>query len=86
MAEVTLIFDNAEYSGYCPPEYRHDPEITLTRRLYGDGEREYFINRKACRLKDILAFFATTGLGGRSYSMIQQGQRNSGRSCRDTGF
>ncbi|MFW7381849.1 MAG: chromosome segregation protein SMC [Oligoflexus sp.] len=74
MAEVTLVFDNAEASSFCPPEYRHEPEISLTRRLYIDGQREYLINRKPCRLKDIVGFFATTGLGGRSYSMIQQGQ------------
>ena len=74
LAEVALTFDNTEDTGICPPEYRHDSEITLGRRLYADGEREYFINRKACRLKDIVQFFALTGLGGRSYSMIQQGQ------------
>ena len=74
MAEVTLVFDNRDASPFCPPEYRHEPEISLTRRLYSHGEREYFINRKRCRLKDIVNFFATTGLGGRSYSMIQQGQ------------
>ena len=74
MAEVALTFDNTEDTGVCPPEYRHEPEITLGRRLYADGEREYFINRKPCRLKDIVQFFAITGLGGRSYSMIQQGQ------------
>ncbi len=74
MAEVTLVFDNADISPYCPPEYRHEPEISLTRRLYVDGQREYLINRKSCRLKDIVGFFATSGLGGRSYSMIQQGQ------------
>jgi chromosome segregation protein len=74
MAEVALTFDNTEDTGVCPPEYRHEPEITLGRRLYADGEREYFINRKPCRLKDIVQFFALTGLGGRSYSMIQQGQ------------
>lgn len=74
MAEVALTFDNTEDTGVCPPEYRHEPEITLGRRLYADGEREYFINRKPCRLKDIVQFFAVTGLGGRSYSMIQQGQ------------
>jgi chromosome segregation protein len=74
MAEVALTFDNTENTGICPPEYRHEAEITLGRRLYADGEREYFINRKACRLKDIVQFFALTGLGGRSYSMIQQGQ------------
>lgn len=74
MAEVSLVFDNADDSGFCPPEYRHEPEISLTRRLYADGQREYLINKKQCRLKDIIGFFATTGLGGRSYSMIQQGQ------------
>lgn len=74
MAEVTLIFDNTEFSDHCPPEYRNDPEIALGRRLYIDGQREYFINRKPCRLKDIVGFFTLTGLGGRSYSMIQQGQ------------
>jgi chromosome segregation protein len=74
MAEVTLVFDNREGSSFCPPEYRHEAEIALTRRLYIDGEREYMINKKPCRLKDIVSFFATTGLGGRSYSMIQQGQ------------
>lgn len=74
MAEVTLVFDNRDGSSFCPPEYRHEAEIALTRRLYIDGEREYLINRKPCRLKDIVGFFATTGLGGRSYSMIQQGQ------------
>lgn len=74
MAEVSLIFDNSEFSSFCPPEYRHESEIVISRRLYASGEREYFINRKQCRLKDIVGFFAATGLGGRSYSMIQQGQ------------
>ena len=74
LAEVALTFDNTDDNGICPPEYRHEPEITLSRRLYADNEREYFINRKPCRLKDIVQFFALTGLGGRSYSMIQQGQ------------
>ncbi|MCX6123622.1 MAG: AAA family ATPase [Proteobacteria bacterium] len=74
LAEVALTFDNTEDTGSCPPEYRHETEITLSRRLYADNEREYFINRKPCRLKDIVQFFSLTGLGGRSYSMIQQGQ------------
>lgn len=74
MAEVTLVFDNSESSLFCPPEYRHEPEIALTRRIYRDGEREYYINKKPCRLKDIISFFSSSGLGGRSYSMIQQGQ------------
>jgi chromosome segregation protein len=74
MAEVSLVFDNSEASSFCPAEYRHEPEISLTRRLYIDGEREYLINKKPCRLKDIVNFFSASGLGGRSYSMIQQGQ------------
>ena len=74
MAEVTLVFDNSDSSPFCPPEFRHETEIALSRRLYVDGQREYFINKKPCRLKDIVGFFATTVLGGRSYSMIQQGQ------------
>ena len=74
MAEVTLTFDNQEGSSICPAEFRSEPEISLTRRLYADGQREYLINKKPCRLKDIIGFFTATGLGGRSYSMIQQGQ------------
>ncbi len=74
MAEVSLVFDNSLPSAFCPPEYRHESEIELTRRIYIDGEREFLINRKLCRLKDIVNFFASAGIGGRSYSMIQQGQ------------
>jgi chromosome segregation protein len=74
MAEVSLVFDNRDDNGFCPPEYRHEPEISLTRRMYSDGQREYLINKKPCRLKDIVGFFASSGLSGRSYSMIQQGQ------------
>jgi chromosome segregation protein len=74
MAEVSLVFDNSSMSQFCPPEYRHEEEITLTRRMYADGQRELSINKKPCRLKDILEFFITSGIGGRSYSMIQQGQ------------
>jgi chromosome segregation protein len=74
VAEVTLVFDNSKVSSFCPPEYRHETEVSLTRRLYRDGTRECLINKKSCRLKDLVSFFATTGLSGRSYSMIQQGQ------------
>ena len=57
MAEVTLVFDNSDSSPFCPPEFRHESEIALSRRLYVDGQREYFINKKPCRLKDIVGFF-----------------------------
>jgi len=74
MTEVSLVFDNTKQDGFSPPEYLHESEITLTRRLYADGTREYLINKHLCRLKDIIYFFSASGLGGRSYSMIQQGQ------------
>ena len=73
-AEVSLVFDNTDEGSICPPEYRHEQEITLTRRIFSSGEREYLINKKECRFKDLIYFFSSTGLGGRSYSMIQQGQ------------
>ncbi|MFK7873609.1 MAG: chromosome segregation protein SMC [Oligoflexales bacterium] len=74
MAEVTLTFDNSQSSPFCPPQYRHEPEVSLTRRIYIDGQREALINKQPCRLKDITEFFTAAGLGGRSYAMIQQGQ------------
>ncbi len=74
MAEVSLVFDNTDEGSFCPPEYRHEQEIALTRRIFVNGEREYLINKRECRFKELVHFFASTGLGGRSYSMIQQGQ------------
>ncbi len=74
VAEVSLVFDNSESSPFCPVEYRHEPEISVTRRIYADGNREYFLNQKACRYKDVTDFFVASSLGSKSYSMIQQGQ------------
>lgn len=71
MAEVTLTFDNSRGT---VKEYSHETEISLTRRIYPDGHREYLINKNSCRLKDLVDFFTITGLGSKSYSMIQQGQ------------
>ena len=74
MAEVTLVFDNSSLSSFCPPEYRHHQQITLTRRVYRDGSKEALINGQKCRLKDLTAFFESAGMGGRGYAIIQQGQ------------
>ena len=73
MAEVSLIFDNSAGTLNIP-EYSHITEISLTRRIYLDGQREYLINKNPCRLKDIVDFFTVSGLGSKTYSMIQQGQ------------
>ena len=73
MAEVSLTFDNSAGTLNLP-EYSHISEISLTRRIYLDGQREYLINKNPCRLKDIVDFFTVSGLGSKTYSMIQQGQ------------
>ncbi|MEW6725272.1 MAG: chromosome segregation protein SMC [Bacillota bacterium] len=69
MAEVTLVLDNSD--GNLPLEYS---EVSLTRRLYRSGESEYYINRVACRLKDITDLLADTGVGREAYSVISQGK------------
>lgn len=69
MAEVSLTIDNSNH--ILPLEFS---EVTVTRRVYRSGEGEYFINRVACRLKDIYELFLDTGLGRDAYSMINQGE------------
>jgi chromosome segregation protein len=48
-------------------------EVTVTRRIFRDGNSEYFINRTGCRLKDIQQLFMGTGVGRTSYSILAQG-------------
>ncbi len=49
-------------------------EVQITRRLYRSGESEYFINRVACRLRDITDLCRAVGLGARTYTIVAQGQ------------
>ena len=74
MAEVSLTFTNN--GTHCPPEFLHLPEISIGRRIYKSGEREYFMNKEPCRLKDIVDFLLAIGLGSKSYSIIQQEKRD----------
>ncbi|MEM5817481.1 MAG: AAA family ATPase, partial [Desulfitobacterium hafniense] len=69
MAEVSLFFDNS--TGIFPLEYQ---EVIITRRVYRDGEGQYFINRSSCRLKDIHELFMDTGAGKEGFSIIGQGR------------
>jgi chromosome segregation protein len=71
MAEVslTLLNDN----GSAPEELKDFTEINVTRRLYRSGESAYFINRQPCRLKDIHNIFLGSGMGTKTYAIIQQG-------------
>ncbi|MCI0474014.1 MAG: AAA family ATPase, partial [Ignavibacteria bacterium] len=71
MAEVTLTLAND--NGSAPEELKDFTEIMLTRRLYRSGESAYFLNKRPCRLKDIHNIFMGSGLGPKSYSVIQQG-------------
>ncbi len=71
MAEVSLTLAND--NGSAPQELSHLTEIMITRRLYRSGERAYFLNKQPCRLKDIYNIFLGSGMGARSYSIIQQG-------------
>jgi len=48
-------------------------EVTLTRRIFRDGNSEYFLNKVPCRLKDIQQLFMGTGVGRTSYSILAQG-------------
>ena len=48
-------------------------EVTVTRRVFRDGNSEYFINKTGCRLKDIQQLFMGTGVGRTSYSIMAQG-------------
>jgi chromosome segregation protein len=48
-------------------------EVTITRRVFRDGNSEYFINKIGCRLKDIQQLFMGTGVGRTSYSIMAQG-------------
>lgn len=72
MAEVSITFTNSR--GILPLEYA---EITLTRRLFRSGESEYQINRKPCRLKDIVDLFLDTGMGTHAYSLLERSMVDS---------
>jgi chromosome segregation protein len=74
MAEVSLTLgdmdqDHLRASGV---EVAYN-EATITRRIFRDGNSEYFINRTSCRLKDIQQLFMGTGVGRTSYSILAQG-------------
>jgi chromosome segregation protein len=72
MAEVSLTLSNE--NGDSPEELREFTEINLTRRLYRSGESAFFLNKQPCRLKDIHNVFWGSGLGSKSYAVIQQGK------------
>ena len=67
--EVILTFSNEDRR--LPLDYK---EVAIIRRLYRGEEGEYFINKTPVRLKDIQHLFLGTGIGGTTYSFIEQGK------------
>ncbi len=70
-AAVELVFDNSD--GKIGGPYASYGEIACKRQVSRDGQSAYFINGVRCRRKDITNLFLGTGLGSRSYAIIEQG-------------
>jgi chromosome segregation protein len=68
---VELLFDNS--LGKLGGEYAKFNEISVKRSMTRDGQSKYSINNTNCRRKDIQDIFLGTGLGPRSYAIIEQG-------------
>jgi chromosome segregation protein len=63
-----------EPAGPPPIDFAQYGEVTVTRRLFRDGQSDYFLNKTPCRLRDITDFFLGTGVGTKAYSIIEQGR------------
>ncbi|MGB5626469.1 MAG: AAA family ATPase, partial [Woeseiaceae bacterium] len=70
-ASVELLFDNSDTT--LEGQYAKYAEIGIRREVSRDGISNYFLNGTRCRRKDITGVFLGTGLGPRSYSIIEQG-------------
>src|SRR5580704_8310786 len=70
-ASVELVFDNSD--GKIGGPYANYNEVALRRAVSRDGNSDYFINGMKVRRKDITQLFLGTGLGTRSYAIIEQG-------------
>ena len=70
-ASVELLFDNSDAT--LSGEYAKYNEISIRREVSRDGISKYYLNNTKCRRKDITSIFLGTGLGPRSYSIIEQG-------------
>ena len=71
MASVELLFDNSE--GRIGGEFANFAEIAVKREINSEGNNSYVLNGQRCRRKDVISLFLGTGLGPRSYAIIEQG-------------
>ncbi len=70
-ASIELSFDNSD--GTIGGQYAGFNELSIRRQVSRDGTSNYFLNNTRCRRRDITDIFLGTGLGPRSYSIIEQG-------------
>ena len=70
-ASIELVFDNSD--GVVGGQYAQYSEIAIKRSVSRDGTSQYYLNGTRCRRKDITHIFLGTGLGSRSYAIIEQG-------------
>ena len=70
-ASIELVFDNAQ--GKVGGKYASYNEISIRRQVARDGQSKYYLNGTHCRRRDIVDIFLGTGLGPRSYAIIEQG-------------
>lgn len=69
VAEVTLVISNEEH--HLPLD---DAEVEIKRRIFRNGESEYYLNRNRALLKNIRELFFDTGVGKSAYSILEQGK------------
>ncbi len=70
-ASIELVFDNT--AGKAGGKYASYNEISIRRQVARDGQSKYYLNGTHCRRRDIVDIFLGTGLGPRSYAIIEQG-------------
>ncbi|TFG93783.1 MAG: chromosome segregation protein SMC [Syntrophobacterales bacterium] len=70
MAEVSMTLESNGHK--VPEKYASYREITVSRKVFRDGESEYYINKVPCRLLDVKEFFMDVGVGARTYSIVEQ--------------
>ncbi|MGH8415574.1 MAG: chromosome segregation SMC family protein, partial [Gammaproteobacteria bacterium] len=70
-ASIELLFDNSDKA--IGGQYASYAEISVKREVVRDGTSNYFLNNTRCRRRDITDLFMGTGLGPRSYALIEQG-------------
>ncbi|MGH8562583.1 MAG: chromosome segregation protein SMC [Gammaproteobacteria bacterium] len=70
-ATVEIVFENAD--GGFGGQYASYAEVSVKRQVSRDGASSYFLNGVRCRRRDIVGLFLGTGLGARSYAVIEQG-------------